>query len=106
MIIDSYNALITKQSDETIRTMIKCDIKYLNIVKKIYQALKVVENKTVKIYFKEENNPTTVDVKYLLNNLDEPDRQFYLNRDFKSFSDILKITSGKKTIYQKEISNE
>lgn len=103
LLIDNYHTILNMQD----ATVVEGDIKFLNLVKKIYQALETVENKTVRVYFTEDDKPFTVEVEYLLRGFDNPKCTLYLgNGKFAGFEEILKITSGRKTIYQKEISSE
>ena len=70
----------------------------------LMHSIKDVTSKTIRIYLNEEE-PIVIGLKSFINDINKAKDTFYINEENHKFDEILKITSGRKTLYQKEVGD-
>ena len=65
-------------------------------------SIKDISAKTIRIYLNEEE-PVVISLKSFADAINKAKDTFYINEENHKFDEILKIASGRKVLYQKEV---
>ena len=78
--------------------------KTLEELRTLMHSIKDISAKTIRIYLNEDE-PIVISLKSFINDINKAKDTFYINDEFHKFNEILKITSGRKTLYRKEVGD-
>ena len=74
----------------------------LEELRTLMHSIKDISAKTIRIYLNEEE-PVVISLKSFADAINKAKDTFYINEENHKFDEILKITSGRKVLYQKEV---
>ena len=103
---DDYDKIYQTKSIDHLRTSwnsVPC-YETLEELRILMHSIKDVTSKTIRIYLNEEE-PIVIGLKSFINDINKAKDTFFINDEFHKFDEILKITSGRKTLYQKEVGD-